>query len=301
MGRPVARTSRTARSRSSSEYLRGAGTAAVLLAARQHSQASRTPPNSEQLKTGSKHHVICDGNGTPLKVITTAGNVNDVTQTLVLVDGVPPVAGRVGHPRKRPDALLGDKGYDDDLNPHELRKRRILPVVSRKGSPNIESLGKLHYVVERTFALLQQFKRLTIRRERRPTYTTPSSHSPAASSAGGAPIPAVAVAIRVPAWESGDCEHCGMGVAGCPCAAPPRFPSWRGSAPAPQARRVPTSGAANFSNTRGSVRLPGRCSCPVKWVGPDCVGSGCCAPWKVGRPRMGQMRARRVCGRCAMR
>ncbi|MCD9904777.1 hypothetical protein LUR56_40960 [Streptomyces sp. MT29] len=27
-------------------------------------------------KTGSKHHLICDGRGTPLKVITTAANVN---------------------------------------------------------------------------------------------------------------------------------------------------------------------------------------------------------------------------------
>ncbi|WP_328696606.1 transposase [Streptomyces sp. NBC_00342] len=29
-------------------------------------------------KAGSKHHLICDGRGTPLKVITTAANVNDV-------------------------------------------------------------------------------------------------------------------------------------------------------------------------------------------------------------------------------
>lgn len=53
-------------------------------------------------------------------MITTAANVNDVTQALALVDGVPPVAGRVGHPRKRPDALLGDKGYDSNPNRREL-------------------------------------------------------------------------------------------------------------------------------------------------------------------------------------
>ena len=47
--------------------------------------------------------MICDGRGTPLKVITTAANVNDVTQTLALVDGIPPVAGRRGSPRCRPD------------------------------------------------------------------------------------------------------------------------------------------------------------------------------------------------------
>lgn len=50
--------------------------------------------------------------------------------TLTLVDAVPPVAGRVGHPRKRPEALLGDKGYDSEPNRRELRKRGILPVIS---------------------------------------------------------------------------------------------------------------------------------------------------------------------------
>ncbi|WP_405573699.1 IS5 family transposase [Streptomyces phaeochromogenes] len=103
----------------------------------------------------------------PLKVITTAANVNDVTQTLALVDGIPPVAGRPGRPRRRPDSLLGDKAYDSNPNREELRKRRILPVISRKGAPNIKGLGKLRYVVEQTFALLHQFKRLAVRWERR--------------------------------------------------------------------------------------------------------------------------------------
>ncbi|MFE0791159.1 transposase [Streptomyces sp. MA25(2023)] len=111
--------------------------------------------------------LITDGGGIPLKVITTAANVNDVTQTLALVDGVPPVAGRVGHPRKRPDALLGDKGYDSNPNRKELLRRGILPIISRKGQPDIQNLGKLRYVVEQTFALLHQFKRLAVRWERR--------------------------------------------------------------------------------------------------------------------------------------
>ena len=97
------------------------------------------PSPVDRGKTGSKHHLICDGNGTPFTVITTAANVNDVTQTLALVDGIPPVAGRVGRPRTRLNALLGDKGYDSNPNRRELRKRRILPVISRKGSPNIEA------------------------------------------------------------------------------------------------------------------------------------------------------------------
>ncbi|MFF4653545.1 IS5 family transposase [Streptomyces sp. NPDC001380] len=125
------------------------------------------PSPVDRRKTGSKHHLISDGDGIPLKVITTAANVNDVTQTLAPVDGVPPVSGRVGHPRKRPDALLGDKGYDSNPSREELRRRGILPVISRKGRPDIQGLGKLRYVVEQTFALLHQFKRLAVRWERR--------------------------------------------------------------------------------------------------------------------------------------
>lgn len=69
-------------------------------------------------------------------------------------------------PRAR-QALLGDKGYDSNPNREELRKRRILPVISRKGAPDIKGPGKFRYVVEQTFALLHQFKRLAVRWERR--------------------------------------------------------------------------------------------------------------------------------------
>jgi transposase len=134
---------------------------------REKGDADTGPSPVDRRETGSEHHLICDGRGTPFKVVTTAANVNDVTQTVALVDGTPPVAGRPGRPRRRPDSLLGDKGYDSNPNRRELRKRRILPVISRKGAPNIKGLDKLRYVVEQTFALLHQFKRLAVRWERR--------------------------------------------------------------------------------------------------------------------------------------
>ncbi|WP_442812899.1 IS5 family transposase [Streptomyces sp. NBC_01800] len=129
--------------------------------------AATGPSPVDRRKTGSKHHLICDGKGTPLHVVTTAANVNDVTQTLNLVHGIPPVAGRPGRPRRRPECVLGDKAYDSRAVRQELRHRRIMPVISRKGARNIKGLGKLRYVVEQTFALLHQFKRLAVRWERR--------------------------------------------------------------------------------------------------------------------------------------
>lgn len=79
-----------------------------------------------------------------------------------------PARGRTARrPRRRADSLLGDKGYDSNPNRRESRKRRVLPAISRKGAPNIKGLGELRYVVEHTFALLHQFKRLAVRWERR--------------------------------------------------------------------------------------------------------------------------------------
>ncbi|MEU3412071.1 transposase [Streptomyces sp. NPDC006658] len=69
--------------------------------------------------------------------------------------------------RRRSRALLGDKGYDINPDRRELRRRRILPGISREGAPNIKDLGKLRYVVEQTFSLLHHFKRLAVRWERR--------------------------------------------------------------------------------------------------------------------------------------
>jgi transposase len=70
----------------------------------------KTGPNpTDRGLSGSKHHVLTDGGGAPLAVSLTAANRHDVTELVALVDKVPPVAGSVGHPRRRPLALVGDR------------------------------------------------------------------------------------------------------------------------------------------------------------------------------------------------
>ncbi|MER5469797.1 hypothetical protein [Streptomyces sp. NPDC002685] len=54
---------------------------------------------------------------------------------------MPLLAGKPGRPRRQPESLLGDKGYDSDTNRRELRKRRILLVVSHMGALNVKCLG----------------------------------------------------------------------------------------------------------------------------------------------------------------
>jgi IS5 family transposase len=125
----------------------------------------RSPVNRG--KPGSKHHVICDGAGIPLHVITTGGNVPDVTQAIALLDAVPPIAGRRGRPRRRFDVLLAEKGYDSRAVRDACRARRTQPIIPRRGRPGIKGLGALRYVVEQTISLLHQYRRLAIRWERR--------------------------------------------------------------------------------------------------------------------------------------
>jgi transposase len=125
------------------------------------------PSPVDRARSGSKHHVLTDGQGIPLAVSLTGGNRNDVTQLIPLLDKVPAVAGLVGRPRRRPDALLADRGYDHDKYRRLLWARGIRPVIAKRGQPHGSGLGIFRYVVERAIAWLHGFRRLRIRWERR--------------------------------------------------------------------------------------------------------------------------------------
>ena len=129
--------------------------------------AKTGPSPVDRGRAGSKHHLLVDGGGIPLAWTLTGGNRNDVTQLLDLLDRVPPVRGRVGRPRRRPRALIADRGYDHDKYRRELRARRIKPEIARRQTDHGSGLGRARWVVERTFAWLHHFKRLLVRYDRR--------------------------------------------------------------------------------------------------------------------------------------
>lgn len=110
---------------------------------------------------------MTDAGGIPLAVTITGGNRHDVTQLIPLLDAVPPVRGKPGRPRRKPAALFGDRGYDFDSYRRLLRRRRIRPVIGRRGTSHGSGLGTVRWVVERTFAWLHAHKRLAIRWEYR--------------------------------------------------------------------------------------------------------------------------------------
>ena len=126
------------------------------------------PSPVDRARTGSKHHLLTDRSGIPLAATLTGGNRNDVTQLLPLIDRVGPVRGRVGRPRQRADELVADRAYDHDTYRRALWARDVKPVIARRQTDHGSGLGRLRWVVERTFAWLHFFRRLRLRWERRP-------------------------------------------------------------------------------------------------------------------------------------
>jgi transposase len=99
------------------------------------------PSPVDRGRPGSKHHLITDGHGTALAIILTGGNRNDVTQLLPLIDAIPAIRGRRGHPRRKPDSLFAGRGYDHDIDRDQVRARRIVSVIAQRGTRHGTGLG----------------------------------------------------------------------------------------------------------------------------------------------------------------
>ena len=85
----------------------------------------------------------------------------------VMLDAVVPVrTGRRGRPRRRPKKLHADKGYDYRRCRDACARRGIQPRIARKGVESKHHLGRHRWKVERAFAWLARYRRLTIRYER---------------------------------------------------------------------------------------------------------------------------------------
>ncbi len=123
-------------------------------------------------------HALVDGNGLPLSVISTGAAESERAQVEPLIDRIETITGKTGRPRKRPDAIQGDKGYDSRTLRDHIRHRGITPMIPRrswqnrkppKGRPPNKPVDR--WKVERTFAWLQRkYRRLVVRWERRNKY-----------------------------------------------------------------------------------------------------------------------------------
>ena len=119
--------------------------------------------------------MVTDGEGTPLAVhldSASPAEVKLIEQTLAKISVRK--TGAPGAPRKKPDRLVADKAYDSNGLRARLAKRGIKPVIPARST----SLSATHqdgrpmrryarrWKVERTFAWLLNYRRITVRWER---------------------------------------------------------------------------------------------------------------------------------------
>ncbi len=120
--------------------------------------AATGPNPTDRGRPGTKRHLVTDRRGIPLAFLLTGANVNDSVPFEPPLNAMPPVSGKRRHPRRRPDKLHADKAYDH---------RRCRDAYRRGGIESSQKLGRHRWVIERTFARMARYRRLTIRYERR--------------------------------------------------------------------------------------------------------------------------------------
>ncbi|PJI99775.1 hypothetical protein BX264_0026 [Streptomyces sp. 2333.5] len=78
---------------------------------------------------------------------------------------VPPVRSKRARPRRRPDVVLADRGYEHDKYRRLVWDLGVKPLIARQGTEHGSGLGTQRWVAERAFAHLHWFRRLRIRWE----------------------------------------------------------------------------------------------------------------------------------------
>jgi transposase len=117
--------------------------------------------------------VLVDGKGVPLGMLLSAANRAEAHLAEETLDQVAVRRAGPGRPRKKPDRIIADKGYDarplwlrmkargiDFISPH-LSNRKTIFQDGRK-----LRRYRRRWIVERKFAWLFNFRRLFVRYER---------------------------------------------------------------------------------------------------------------------------------------
>lgn len=125
------------------------------------------PNPTDRGKPGTKRHILTERGGLPLATLQTGANRHESVVFEPIFDGVPSIKQPNGHRRKRPDRVHADKAYDLPRCRRELTQRHVRVRIARKGIDSSTGLGRHRWVVERTLSWLSQYRRLTIRYERR--------------------------------------------------------------------------------------------------------------------------------------
>jgi hypothetical protein len=75
---------------------------------------------------------------------------------------LPAVQGPRGRPRRKPKALIGDRGYGFTWVIAIIAAMGVKPMLAPRGSPHGSGLGTRRYVVEQTLAAFGNRRRLKL-------------------------------------------------------------------------------------------------------------------------------------------
>lgn len=123
---------------------------------------------------GTKWMLVVEGNVLPVGFHLDSANTAEVKLAEQTLDTIR-VSRPRGRPRRRPDKLVADRGYDSSALRGALRRRGIRMCIppkrrpvqwrAKRGRPLVARKAdyRLRYTVERSFAWLGNFRRLLIR------------------------------------------------------------------------------------------------------------------------------------------
>lgn len=108
----------------------------------------------------SKLHAVTDGDGRPVCLYLTAGQVSDHKGADVLADKLP-----------KAKMLLADRGYDSDAFRNKLKSKGIIPCIPPRKNRKVQHcydkhIYKQRHKVENMFSRLKDWRRIAMRYDR---------------------------------------------------------------------------------------------------------------------------------------
>ncbi|HEY8622402.1 MAG TPA: IS5 family transposase [Casimicrobiaceae bacterium] len=108
----------------------------------------------------SKLHAVCDGQGRPLVMLLSEGQMSDYKGAAMMLAALP-----------KAKAMLGDRGYDADWFRNALTERGITPCIPSKANrkiaiPHDRTLYRQRHRIENMFGRLKDWRRIHTRYDR---------------------------------------------------------------------------------------------------------------------------------------
>lgn len=127
------------------------------------------PNPTDRGKNGSKRHVVTDGRGVPLALVTTGANRHDVSQLELLLDSY--VIPRPDVTLDRLQHLCGDKAFDSPYCRNAMLDRGFIPHIVSRGDEKKEKLRTpghraRRWVVEASHSWMNRFRKILVRFEK---------------------------------------------------------------------------------------------------------------------------------------